>query len=321
MAANAEESASDSETEELEMPWAIAATWTKDGDIVAAVSSGLPYRSGRLQRSRIDKPNEGTEIGVAENSLWTAVELASGGYLSTDYSGGIHMFSGGSNTTIETGEDSRWCRAAVAVSDELVAAGTQDGKLLLIDVQEKSISKKVDLHEAAIFDLAVSSDGETLASVTETGEIALMRTKDWSLAKKWNAGQRSLWAVAFVGEHIVAAGADRTVHVFAADGQSIASVGQTSNWISQLAVLPGTSVVLAGTLSGEVLVLDVESLHSVGKHSVAESGIWGLQPSADGDQLLVATRKAGVSVVDIGDWTKGVEEVRARAAASSAPRP
>lgn len=309
------------ESDELEMPWAVAATWTKDGDIVAAVSSGLPYRSGLLQRSSKDAPNDGAVIGEAENSLWTVVELASGGYLSTDYSGGIHVIEEGSVSPVETEEGSRWCRAAVAVSEEMVALGTQDGKLLLVDVAEKSISKQVDLHEAAIFDLALSLDGKTLASVTETGEIALTRTKDWTVHKKWNASERSLWAVAFVGEHLVAAGADRTVQVFSGDGQSIASVGQTSNWISQLAILPDSSVVLAGTLSGDVLVVDIESLHSMGVHTAAESGIWGLQPSQDGEQLLLATRKNGVAVVDISEWTEGLDDVRKLAAASAAPQP
>lgn len=303
--------------------WAISASWVDDDNVVAATTAGLHYQPSQLVTAPAENLDNVTIIGTGQSSLWTALPVGKQ-ILATDYKGGIYLFDVAAENKegqpIEA--ESRWIRTSAAVGNHRAILGTQGGKLLQVDTAKGKLIQAVDAHESAIFGIAVSPDGKQFATATETGEIGLFSVGDMQEITKWSASEQSVWAVAFSGGKIVTAGADRLIKVWEPDSQDlVVAITSTTNWGSTLVALPKSDLVICGTLDGSLTVVDTSTLHSVSRHTCAESGIWSLALSPAGSQLLVASRKHGMKILQVADLIEDAEGARAKAAAHEPPVP
>ncbi|GAB5406259.1 MAG: hypothetical protein Aurels2KO_44900 [Aureliella sp.] len=304
-----------------ETTWAIAAQWLDDETVIATTTAGLHYQPSQLIRASLADLDAAEVIGTGEASMWTAVPLGKS-ILATDYKGGIHLFDSNSDQPTKVEAESRWIRASAKLPDGNVLLGTQDGKVLLLGSKELSIVKTAALHESAIFDISLSSDGTQFATATETGEVGLFAVDDMKEVAKWSAGTQSVWGVAFAGSQIVTAGADRQIKVWDPEIKKlIVAITTLDNWGSSVVSIPDTSLAIVGSLGGSVTLVDAATLYPVATEQVADSGIWSLSISPNGQNLLAATRKHGLKVIDISTWPKVAQAAAAKAKATMPPVP
>lgn len=315
--------ADEGETASTPDTWAIDAAWIDDNSIVAATTAGLHYQPSQLVVASAENLDKLTVVGTGESSLWTALPVGEQ-ILATDYKGGIHLFDAvAENKVAQTIDaETRWIRASASAGNQKAILGTQDGKLLLVDTSEGKVAKTVDAHGSAIFDITVSPDGKQFATATETGQVGLFSVGDMKEIAKWSASEQSVWAVAFSGDKIITAGADRHIKVWEPENQTlVVAITSTSNWGSSLIALPKSDLVICGALDGTLTVVDSSTLHSVSNDAAVESGIWSLALSPSGTQLLVATRKHGLKILGVAELVSHAEAAQAKAVAHEPPAP
>lgn len=304
-----------------ETTWAITADWVDDDTVVATMTAGLHYQPSQLIRASIKSLDDISVIGTGEASMWTALPLGKH-ILTTDYKGGIHIFESGTSEPSKVDGESRWIRASAKLPSGDVLLGTQDGKVHQIDAEQLCIKHSASLHDSAIFDISLSRDGSQFATATETGEVGVFTVADLKEVAKWSASDQSVWGVEFASDTIITAGADRQIKVWDPEAlKLVVAITTTDDWGSTIAAIPNTDLVAVGSLSGSVTVVDTSTFYPIATQQVAESGIWSLAVSPNGSNLLAATRKHGLKVIDISSWPQTAKTAAAQAAATMPPIP
>ncbi|QDV24920.1 WD domain, G-beta repeat [Aureliella helgolandensis] len=304
-------------------PWITSVAWSAEGQLAATQSQGLLLRPAQVVKATAAAPAELEVVGEAETSLWSLLPISDSQYLASDYKGGVYLFGDGEPQRFTS--ESRWIRAlAASPTDGEVLAGTEDGKLLVLSIADKSQSRSVEVGGAAIFDIAVSQSGEQIAVALGDGSVKVLSWPKLDVLKDMQAGHDALWSVAFVQEdtRLVTCGAGRTLGLWdLAQGKQLLSIASTSDWGSSLVALPESNLVVAGGLDGVLTVVDHHTMHSVSRESRLESGIWSMALSADGQTLAVGTRKHGMQLVPVAPWIEAGKLAAESAAQEHPPAP
>ena len=135
-------------------------------------------------------------------------------------------------------------------------------------------------------------------------------------------GKEAVWSVVFSDDdtQLISGGADRRVQLWdLAKKKSIMSLQMTSDWITSLVALPGTSAVACGAMNGKVFLVDYKSMLPISHSDVAKSAIWSMDLSPDGTQVAIATRKHGASVVPIAAWIEAAKQAASNPESSEKP--
>ncbi len=281
-------------------PWLGDIAWLDNDSLVATNSQSLLYRSAKVVRINAGQPDDLETLAETENiSLW-AIDVNEAGTIAvSDYKGNIYVVANGKLEKLET-EDSRWVRALRFAPDgKSLVTGTEDGKLLVLDVEAKSQTKVVEAHKAQVFDIRFSNAGDTLAASCYDGSIKLMSWPEMKELKHLKGGSEPVWSLAFTADdkQLVSSGADSVVRVWNLENSETMSLTTTPNWGASLVQLPGSSVIVVGGLDGSITTADLKTLHSIEKSKQAESGIWTVAVSPDGKKLAVGTRKDGLKIL------------------------
>ncbi|MBI2478299.1 MAG: hypothetical protein HYV60_06550, partial [Planctomycetia bacterium] len=113
-------------------------------------------------------------------------------------------------------------------------------------------------HEAAIYQVAFSADGNTLATASTDKTVKLW---DWQSGKenaKLEGHEDAVWSVAFGGNMIATGGADRQLRLYEPNGKLLATLPGHTDWISSVAFSPDAKTIATSSLDRSIRTWNVE---------------------------------------------------------------
>lgn len=304
-------------------PWITSVVWQAADELIGTRSQGLLFRPGEVVKSSVSAPNEFTVLGQAESALWSVVVTPAGQPIASDYKGGVHLFGGEQTKTFEL--TARWIRALCMTPTEgEMLAGTEDGKLIVLSIGDAKEIRRVDAHEAAIFDIAVSASGDKIATAGGDGSIKVFSWPALQPLASMQVGKDAIWSLTFVNNdaQIVSGGADRAIQLWdVAQAKSIVTIATAHNWVTSVVALPKSNLVACGCMDGQVVVVNHRKMIVVAREQGPSSAIWSMALSPDASQLAVATRKHGLAVMKVNPWRKAARAAVTEANAVKPPAP
>ncbi|MCA9128824.1 MAG: hypothetical protein KDB22_17180 [Planctomycetales bacterium] len=288
-------------------PWVSDVLWIAPDRLVATQSQGLPLRPATVVTLDAATPSKFQVAGEAEKSLWSVVAIDAQHFIVSDYGGSVYAVQDGKAAKFDL--KARWIRALAISADKRVLAGAEDGKLIELDLEKKTQSRSIDAHASAIMSITFSHSGDKLATTASNGSIKIFNWPALDQTAELKAGD-AVWSALFSADdtQLITAGSERTIDLWnLATNERALSIAACSDWVSSLVALPGSSLIVAGGMDGNVTVVDYGMMHSVARAKVAESGIWSMALSPDASRLAVGTRKNGVSIIDVADWKQAAE--------------
>lgn len=305
-------------------PWLSSIAWLDNAQLVATKSQGLLLRPAQVVKLSAADPSKLETVGEQETSLWSSLSIGGGKFVVTDYKGGVYLYGDGDAKKFDL--QSRWIRAlAKAPGDAEVLAGTEDGKLVVLSVADKKEARRIDAHSAAIFDITFNAQGDKVATGAGDGTIKVFSWPKLEPIASMSRGKEAVWAVTFTEDssQLISGGADRRIQLWdVAQAKSVMTLKSTSDWITGLVMLPGTTAVAASSMNGKVFVVDYKAMLPVTQADVAKSAIWAMVPSPDSKQVAIATRKHGAALLPIDAWIAAAKGIATSDAAKEfAPAP
>ena len=303
-------------------PWVSSLIW--DGDeIIGTKSQGLLLRPAEVFRTSAKQKDELEKIAEAPTSLWATLRIDGSSVVVSDYKGGLHIVQGDASEPVEL--ESRWIRAICASPDaDHFLAGTEDGKLVVVSIKDKKEIKRIDAHEAAIFDIEFNSAGDQLATAGGDGKVKLFSWPELEPQATMTRGEEAVWCLSYTqdGSHLVSGGADRRIQLWdVAAKSSVLTITKTRDWITDLKLLPESSLFVASCMDGKLVVADADSMLRVAEVEAAESGIWCMDLNDDASQIALGTRKHGIVLADVQDWKTTAAKLAVEAAKRAPPIP
>lgn len=304
-------------------PWISSVQWRGTSELVGTRSQGLLLRPGQLVQANAEQLDQLKTLGEAETSMWDVLVVGENQVVATDYKGGIHLFGQDEPTKLDC--EARWIRAlAAAPQAGQFLAGTEDGKLIVLSHADHQEVRRIDAHQAAIFCISVDGTGERIATTAGDGTIHVYSWPELKPLAKLQRRSEAVWSAAFsnTGRHLISGGADRRLQLWDLDSaQSICTIARSSDWITDLEILPESNVVVASCMDGSLLIADHQAMVPVKRISAAESAIWSIDLSSDGQHLALGTRKHGLQIVSTADWIQESNQAAAEAALVRPPTP
>lgn len=303
--------------------WITSVQWLDDQNIIATQSDGLLLRPGSVVRLAAQQPDSFGAVAQAEASLWSVLSRGDQTLVS-DYKGRILRLENQALQPLEV--QARWIRKLVAAPGDSgeVLAGTEDGQLIVLSSAPHRESRRVELAKVAIFDVIASPSATQIAVALGDGSIQLRSWPELELQVTIPGKGSACWALLYTsdGQRLIAGGADRKLQMWdVATGSPIVSLATTSDWVTSLERLPETSLLMAGCLNGQLVLVDDSTMMLVKSDSVAGSGIWDMDLSPDGKRLALATRRNAVVVLELTEWLSQAQKARQAALAQQPPQP
>ena len=303
-------------------PWLSSIAWLDNSQLVATKSEGLLLRPAQVVKLPAADTKKMETVGEQETSLWSVLPLDANKYVVTDYKGGLYLYGDGDPKKFEV--DARWVRAtAKAPGDAEILAGTEDGKLLVLSIADRKEARRIDAQAAAIFDITFNHKGDHVAASAGDGTIKVFSWPKLDLVATMSRSKEAVWSVVFSDDDskLISGGADRRLQLWdIAKAKSIMSLQLTSDWVTSLVAIPGTTAVAGASMNGKVYLVDYNLMLPISQQDLAKSAIWSMALSPDGSQVAFATRKEGASVVPVAAWVEAAKKA-ASAAAEQPPAP
>lgn len=302
-------------------PWLSSIAWLDDGSLVATKSEGLLLRPAQVVKLAAADPAKLETVGEQETSLWSVLPLSSGKFLASDYKGGVYLYGDGDAKKFAF--DARWVRAlAKAPGDGEVIAGTEDGKLVVLALNELKEARRIDAHAAAIFGITFSHAGDKVATAAGDGTIKVFSWPNLEPVATLSRSKDAVWCVEFSADDtlLISGGADRRIQLWdLAKQKSVMSLLTTSDWITSLVSIPGTTAIAGSSMSGKVFVVDYKLMLPVTHADVMKSAIWSMKLSPNGQQVALASRKSGAKILPIAEWIDAAKKTSESDAAKEVP--
>jgi WD40 repeat protein len=215
--------------------------------------------------------------------------------------------AGGSDVKQLEGLDGFALSVAVSRDRRLLAAGNERGDVTLWDASTLEEVRTLRGLGGPVYAIAFNADASELAAVTnepaERPKVIVWDVASGDARTTFSGHGGPITAIDMPAGHdwVASASGDRTLKIWdAASGDEVRSIEAQAEqgWYSGLAFSPDGAVLVTGTLSGEVEFWDTATGERIGGLPLAGGTILALAYSPDGSQVAVATRDAGVYLLE-----------------------
>lgn len=153
---------------------------------------------------------------------------------------------------------------AVAISPDetLLAAGTTEGRIYIVDIPTQSVVATLEGHEAYVLDVAWSDDGSQLASAGDDSTIIVWEMPNGTAALTLDGHQDWVRSLAWSpdGSRLASVSDDQVGIVWnAASGTNMQTLAGHFDWVRSVAWSPNGRLIATGSDDGRVLVWDGET--------------------------------------------------------------
>jgi WD40 repeat protein len=189
----------------------------------------------------------------------------------------------------------------------LVAAGNERGDVTIWDATTLEETRTLRGLGGPVYALAFNRDGSQLSAVTNDPAerpkaiVWDLQSGDTRATFSGHSGPITAIDMPAGQDWVASASGDGTLKIWdAGSGDEVRSVAvpPEQGWYSSLAFSPDGAVLVTGTLSGEVEFWDAATGERVGGVSLNGGTILALAYRPDGGQVAVATRDAGVFLLE-----------------------
>lgn len=307
-------------------PWITSIAIGPAGEeAVFGSGAGLPLRPSPLLKGNTAQPKSLQTAAELPATIWKVLLVENRTkVLASEYSGGIHFGTLADPTSIKKLDTkTRWSRAMVELKDGRALIGTEDGKIVPLQLTDGAVAPPIEAHKAAVFGLTISPDALHVASSGGDGVVKLWKLPELTLVKEFAVAKVAVWdaIVSADGKWLVTADADRRVNLYSVEtGKLQMTLAILPDWVTSLAALPD-QVVAAGCLNGKVYFIDLPSKLVMTDWKGPGSGVWAIASCEDGKHLWVGTRSHGAAVIPIEAWGPALAATRQRSAEEHPPEP
>jgi len=257
---------------------------TDDGSLIR------PLSGGASTAQYIDFLGDTRLMAVSESGQVVLIELA----------------AGGENQVLE-GLDGFALNLAVSRDRRLIAAGNERGEITIWDATSLEAQRTLRGLSGPVYGIAFNGDGSQIAAVTnQPAEQPIIVV--WDVA----TGDRRATVIGHdapvtglampSGQNtVVSTSSDGTLQMWdAASGDGLRSIAASEDevWFSSLTASPDGSLLVTGSLTGEVAFWDSRSGQRLGQVALDGGAVVALTFRADGRQVAVSTRDGGVYLLD-----------------------
>lgn len=198
-------------------------------------------------------------LGHRRPILRAAISPDGGTIASGGVDGVIRVWSPEGPSTIrrrQVADSLRSLRAAHAAP--LAAAGTTDGRLLVVELPSLAVRRVLSAHDsgASVLDLAWSHDDAAIVSVAGDGTIRRTAVATGDLESAWTLTDARPSAVAWSrdGARVAVGGSDGRVTLFDAEGTILEAWTAHEGWVRSVAFSPDGGGVLTGGDDGRAVL-------------------------------------------------------------------
>jgi WD40 repeat protein/tetratricopeptide (TPR) repeat protein len=163
----------------------------------------------------------------------------------------------------------------------------------LCNMQERN---RLEGHEAAVFDVSFSPDGQTIASVDENGTIKLWQRDGRQLASCWGH-QESVFSISFSpnSQMFASASADKTVKLWRRDGTLLKTFEGHHSMVFCVSFSPDGKAIASASGDGAIKLWSIDGTW---QKTINRSGacIFGVSFSPDGQWLATASQDGTIKI-------------------------
>ncbi len=309
---------------QVQGPWITSLAQSEVNDsIYATEATSLLLRQGNVHHFPGGDLANGEAIGETASSAWKIVVLRNGtGLIVSDYAGNLmrkSLEAASEPKQLATGL--RWIRAMVEIPNNRLVVGTEDGKLIVFDLEKDSETARLDGHASQVMQLAMF--GDALISCSADGVVKFWAADDLTMIREHKLTSNAIWSAILSPDHryLLSGGADRRLQLHNAEtGRLIMTLGVLPDWVTAIQLLP-SDVVAAGCMNGRVYLFHLPSKLRIKELPGPGSAIWCLGASGDGRKLVAGTRKHGIFEVMEHAWEKELQAALERFATEHPPMP
>lgn len=181
--------------------------------------------------------------------------------------------------------------------EEIIAIGTDQGKIELLDFQGNSINvMEIETQTDWITSLSFHPKKNIIASGNKNGIINLWTTEG-KLIKSLNNHQQDILDLTFSpdGQYLVSASKDTTLNLWTVKGERIKTLSGHTKDINQVVFNPNSSIIASGDAAGVIKLWDKEG-KSLITLKASETSINSLRFTDDGLNLISGDNQGVVKV-------------------------
>jgi len=197
---------------------------------------------------------------------------------------------------------------AAFLPDGRAITGSDDGTLVLWDLDTGEILRRFEGHAAKVVDVAVSPDGTRAASASWDRTVRLWRIADGELLAELKGHTGPVNAVSFSGDgqHLYSGSYDGSIQLWHANGSATTAVRPILEYgwgINAMRLLPGGRIAF-GAQNGDVRVIDTSG-NEIKVLAPHDGPVLSLALSPDGEVLATGGADGMIRLWQTQTWAVG----------------
>ncbi len=227
----------------------------------------------------------------------------------------VRLGEGAGILRILTGHTEDVSRVAWARNADVVATGSEDGEIRIWRPSDGTLLQTMPTPtDADVFGLAFGLDDRLLAASYADGMVRLFDVRSGAELNAFTAHEGIAWAVRFTpdGQQVVSGGQDGRLAFWdiTTGRETNALVLPNNQTLTNFRYSADGSILAVGTVGGDVIVFDSETLFAMQFVNAATSEVWSLDLSHDGSVVAVAAGPGQIAFYNnMTGGLLGVEEI------------